>query len=166
MRDFCRSVILSDGAAARSESRMRYLVELREVVVARSIELRAMTDKKARQMKHKAVVDLLKGLQAGGLSFHASALDPRLGSMCTLFAVPAHAHYDVTSVLSGSLRLAQHGAAGAGGATAATGAGVTTAGFTTSRGVLALGSTGTAASGADFRLSEGSSVGAGAAGSA
>jgi uncharacterized membrane protein YgcG len=34
--------------------------------------------------------------------------------MCTLFAVPAHAHYDVTSVLSGSLRLAQHGAAGAG----------------------------------------------------
>ncbi|KOO34118.1 type a von willebrand factor domain-containing protein [Chrysochromulina tobinii] len=114
MRDFCRSVILSDGAAARSESRMRYLVELREVVVTRSIELRAMTDKKARQMKHKAVVDLLKGLQASGLSFHASALDPRLGSMCTLFAVPAHAHYDVTSVLSGSLRLAQHGAAGAG----------------------------------------------------
>ena len=60
---------------------MKYLIELREVVVSRSIELRAMTDKKARQMKHKAVVDLLKGLQASGLSFHASAFDPRQPSL-------------------------------------------------------------------------------------
>ena len=51
----------------------------------RATELRKLTDKKARQQKHKAVVDLLKGLHESGLSFHVSTIDRRQSSMGDLF---------------------------------------------------------------------------------
>ena len=114
MRDFCRKVILSPGSAARSTARVGHVIELREAIVARASELRKLTDKKARQMKHKAVVDLLKGLQASGLSFHASAVDQRQMAMGKLFAVRTHAQFEVQAVFTGSLRLAS-GAGAAGG---------------------------------------------------
>jgi hypothetical protein len=41
-----------------------------------------------RSLKHKALVDLLKKLQSLGLSFHASAADPRQRAMADLFQAP------------------------------------------------------------------------------
>ena len=53
--------------------------------VSRAAELRKET-KKARQLKHKALVDLLKHLAQLGLSFHAST-DKRQATMADLFQV-------------------------------------------------------------------------------
>ena len=58
-------------------------------VVGRAAALRAETSKKVRSLKHKALVDLLKRLQSLGLSYHASAADPRQRAMADLFQAQA-----------------------------------------------------------------------------
>ena len=53
MRALCERVILAPESAEQSANRCSYMRELRETVVSRSSELRALSDKKARQLKHK-----------------------------------------------------------------------------------------------------------------
>ena len=105
MRSLCERVILAPESAEVSANRCGYMHELRETVVARANELRALTDKKARQMKQRAVTDLLKSLQASGLSYHASAVDKRQTIMSDLFMVTTTPQFDVQAAFTGSVGL-------------------------------------------------------------
>ena len=102
---FCRQSILSADASERCDARDGCLDDLRESIVLRATELRKLTDKKARQQKHKAVVDLLKGLHESGLSFHVSAIDRRQSSMGDLFVSVTEPTFEVRAALTGALRL-------------------------------------------------------------
>ena len=88
MTSFCERLIFSPGSSKRSEERRASLVHLREEVVRRAVQLR-VADNTARQRKHKALIDLLRALTSIGLAHHASAADPRQGSMSSLFTVEA-----------------------------------------------------------------------------
>ena len=103
MRGFVSDVLLAAATARRSSARQVALRELREAVVERATELRAATDKKARQRKHKAVVDLLRHMREAGLAYHASAHDPRQAHMGDLFAVGAQPSADVRAALGAPL---------------------------------------------------------------
>ena len=103
MRTFSERIILNKDGADRSEARCGVLNDLRETVVSRSSELRALTDKKARQMKHKSLVDLLKGLHASGLSFNATAVDRRQATIAELFSVGTTPQFEVLAAFTGEL---------------------------------------------------------------
>ena len=87
MRQIHEQDVLCARAATRSAKRREFVDGLREGIVSRSAELKKLETRKARQPKHKAVVDLLKELQAVGLSFHRTAADPRQESSADLFLV-------------------------------------------------------------------------------
>ena len=99
MRKLCAEDILGTVAAKRSADRQEFLHSLRSTIFSRAADLRLLTTKKARQQKHKAVVDLLKELQAVGFSFHASAADPRQLNSSGIFRVEA-AELDFTSAFA------------------------------------------------------------------
>ena len=99
MRQLCEEDILGTQAAQCSAARQDFLHGLRSTIVERAAELRILTTKKARQQKHKAVVDLLKELQSAGLSAHASAMDPRQHSTSELFLADA-AELDFSSAFA------------------------------------------------------------------
>ena len=103
MRTFSERIILNKDGAELSEARCGVLNDLRETVVSRSSELRALTDKKARQMKHKSLVDLLKGLHASGLSFNATAVDRRQATIAELFSVGTTPQFEVSAAFTGEL---------------------------------------------------------------
>jgi len=89
MRSVCTQSVLSAGAADASSARRTLLDDLRLEIVSRCGELRGLTTKKARMLKHKALVDLLKHLAALGLSFASAAADARQGTMADLFQLRA-----------------------------------------------------------------------------
>ena len=85
--------VLSANAAEASSARVDALGELRCAVVGRATELRAQADKKARMVKKKALVDLLRQLKASGLTHHMSVVDARqhhLADLCLTRAGSPH----------------------------------------------------------------------------
>lgn len=99
MAEFCNTQILSSDSSRRSDERRTYVAALREAVVLRAAQLKKLTDNKARQVKHKALVDLLSELHTTGLTYHASAADGRQASLSSLFMIEA-ADLDFTSAFT------------------------------------------------------------------